>query len=85
MNYFAIMSSIPEGKQDGWEVKQFVVSEDEASRFNIGLIFSRQSWREIKAGIYTKLTHNGETIMSDTPAEKGDHSQIIWNATGNIL
>lgn len=85
MGYFSIMSSVPEGKKNNWEVKHFSVSEKEASRFNAGLIFSRQSWREIKAGIYTKLTNNGQTIMSDTPAEKSDHSQIIWNAKGNIL
>ena len=85
MNNFAIMSSVPEGQENNWEVKRFVVSEEAAKRFNAGLIFSRQSWREIKAGTYTKLMHNDETIMSDTPAEKSDHSQIIWNATGNIL
>ena len=79
------MSSVPENKKNDWEVKRFAVSEEEAKRFNVGLIFSRQSWREIKAGTYTKLTHNGKIIMSDTPAEKSDHSQIIWNATGNIL
>ena len=85
MNYFSIMSSIPEGKKKDWEVKRFTVSKEDAKRFNVGLIFSRQSWREIKEGTYTKLTHKDETIMSDTPAEKGDHAQIIWNATGKIL
>lgn len=85
MEYFSIMSSVPEGKKNDWEVKRFVVSEEDAKRFNVGLIFSRQSWREIKAGTYTKLTYQDKTIMSDTPAEKGDHAQIIWNAKGNIL
>ena len=85
MNYFSIMSSVPEGKKGDWKVERFVVSKEEASRFNASLIFNRQSWREIKAGTYTKLTHNREVIMSDTPAEKSDHAQIIWNATGNIL
>ncbi len=84
-NLFSIMSSIPVGKKNNWEVKQFIVSEDDAKSFNIGLIFSRQSWREIKASTYTKLTNNGAVIMSDTPAEKSDHTQIIWNATGSML
>ena len=85
MSDFSIMSSVPEGSLGDWEVKRFTVSEEDAQRFNVGLIFNRQCGRAIKAGTYTKLTNNGETIMSDTPAEKSDHAQIIWNATGNIL
>lgn len=80
-----IKVNIPENISGNWKVEYFSVSEQDAKMFNLRLLINRQSYREIKPGNYTKLTCNGEIIMSDTPAEVKDHSEIIQKAKGEVL
>lgn len=77
---------IPDGKSNVWEVSSFEVSEEDASIFNIRAAF-RPGQRLIRPGKYKRLTCNGYVIMSNTPAEIGDHSRFISQAKkgGHIL
>ena len=81
---FSIMSSVPEGKCGEWKVERFTVSEADAKMHQLRCQLNNND-RGIEAGTYTKLMHDNDIIMSDTPAEKKDHCPIIWYATGNVL
>lgn len=39
----------------------------------------------VRPGEYTRLVHDGEVVMSDTPMEKNTNSRIISCATGDVL
>ena len=41
--------------------------------------------RAIVPGTYTRLIADGELQMSDTPAEKQDHLEVVQKATGECL
>jgi hypothetical protein len=72
--------SVKEGGSGAWKVSTFTISKLDArmSVFSYGC-------RAPKAGIYTKLTCNGETIMSDTDAEMIDHVKAVRVSKGHIL
>ena len=73
--------AVPEGRMGPWSVERFEVSAREAALFSI----NRQG-RCIKAGTYTRLSHEERgVVMSDTPAEKRDHVGFVVNAKGHVL
>jgi hypothetical protein len=78
---------VPEGKSGVWSVEKFTVSEADSDLFNLRASFSfGGGGRPILPGEYTKLTRNGSTIMSDTPAEIADHSYFVRSqAKGHVL
>lgn len=60
--------NIPEGTSGDWRVQKFEVDCDNSiEAFRLAL-----KGRPITSGTYTKLTHHGSVIMSDTPAECRD-------------
>jgi hypothetical protein len=76
---------VPDGKSGDWEVSTFEVTKKDAELFNMQCLFSGIGNRGVIPGIYKKLTRNGTTIMSNTPAEINDHWELFYNAKGNIL
>jgi hypothetical protein len=76
---------IPEGESGDWKVERFSVSEDEARFFNLRASIKGNGHRMIQVGEYTKLTHRGHIVMSDTPAEMRDHWQPVNKAKGKVL
>jgi len=72
--------TVPEGKSGDWEVHKFTVSESDStwSVFSYG-------GRAPSPGDYTRLVCNKCTIMSDTPAEMGDHWEPVHKAKGHVL
>ena len=79
-----IKVDVPEGVSGDWAVKNFTVSDADASFHNLRASF--HSGRVIDVGEYTKLTRNGQTIMSDTPAEIADHSYFVRSrGKGHVL
>jgi len=88
MIYDTIKSSIPEGKSGNWAVEKFIVSEQEATAFNLRnkiQLFQGRPDRPIKSGEYTRLVHNDSVVMSDTPAEVYDLIDLEYNAKGRVL
>lgn len=86
MNYKYIKVDVPKGRSGDWSIEKFTVNEDEANNHNMMSVFSFSGGqRYIIAGEYTKLVRNGTIVMSDTPAEIGDHIFFINEATGNVL
>ena len=79
-----IKSTIPEGQIGDWKVETFEVTKKDATFFNLRQAINARG-REIEPGIYTKLTHYGSVIMSDTPSEKRDHMHFLMDAKGDIL
>lgn len=77
-------SFIPTGKQGEWAVEKFTVSKSDAKLFNLRQMINNRG-REILPGNYTKLTHQGTIVMSDTPAEIQDQIYFTYVAHGNIL
>lgn len=86
---YAYKSSVPEGSWGDWRVERFAVSQADADRFNLRCAIAGSGYlgvgRDIKPGIYTKLTRNGSIIMSDTPAEVRDHYWFAKDKEGHIL
>jgi len=72
---------IPEGEAGAWKVEKFKLTKEDL-RFDFG---NMKAGRQAVPGTYTKLTRNGECIMSDTPAELCDLSQLDRTAKGNVL
>lgn len=64
------------GEWDNWYVEQVTVTPgDEAfGRLRAGL---NNHVRFVPSGTYTRLTHNGTTVMSDSPDEKCDHGEPV--------
>jgi len=78
--------NIPERQSGDWKVEKFTVSEEEAKFHNMRATFSfSDRGRPIKPGTYTRLMRNRTVIMSDTPAEIGDHIWFMQDAIGNVL
>ena len=75
---------VPEGTFGLWRVERFEVTEDSAALHNMREAM-HGSRRVIQAGTYTKLCHNDDIVMSDTPSEKIDHLEFIDRAEGNVL
>lgn len=67
--------TVPEAACGNWRVERFEISKEE-SAFGI---FSFKA-RTPPAGVYTRLMHGGELVMSDTPAEKRDHCAPVFEA-----
>lgn len=83
VNYFEQYKVIiPEGESGDWKITKFTVSEHDIRGMSYAL-----NGRPVPAGTYTRLVKNGawDPMMSDTPAEIGDHLDFIHRATGNCL
>lgn len=77
--------TVPEGKVGKAEIEHFRVSESQAKLANLQMMVHGQGRRSIPPGCYTGLKVNGVMVMSDTPAEIGDHIYFIGRATGRVL
>lgn len=78
--------NVPEGKRGDWEVKKFVISEEEAKFDQLrAMINPHRQNRSVISGEYTKLMYKNQIIMSDTPAETDDLRFVIYHSTGNVL
>lgn len=67
-----VKSSIPAGTSGEWKVEKFTVPE-----FSIEALRLVLKGRPIVPGDYTKLTHRGYPVMSDTPAELRDLLPLV--------
>lgn len=64
---------VPEGSSGGWKVERFTVGDSEALS-QIGSLI--RTGRGVPAGTYTRLTRDGDVVMSDTPDELSDHRWV---------
>jgi len=72
---------VPEGQSGEWKVSRFKPEGLFAEMHNI-----KYPRRQLTIGdTYTKLTHHGDVVMSDTPAELRDLRQLGQNLRGRIL
>ena len=76
---------VPEGRIGDWAVERFEITEDGAKFHNLRATIHGFGYRSVRPGNYTRLTHNGNIVMSDTRAEICDHLEIIRKAKGNVL
>lgn len=79
-----IQVDIPEGENGDWKIERFEVDTEGASLHNMRCAMKGLR-RAITEGIYTKLTRNGKLVMSDTDAEKADHTSFLYRAEGDVL
>lgn len=75
---------VPDGKEGDYEISTFIVSKEDADRYNFRQAISG-SFRPILPGTYKRLKCNGHVVMSNTPAEIRDHSYFIREAKGKVL
>lgn len=68
-----------------WKVETFSVPSHEVAMYNLRAIRDGLYRRVIPPGQYTRLTHDGHVIMSDTPAEAHEHVRAYQGATGHVL
>ena len=72
---------VPEGCSGAWEVSRFIPQGPEAFLHNL----KQPSRMVVEGETYTKLTCNGQVIMSDTPAEIRDHYPLLGRLRGRLL
>lgn len=74
---------IPEGRKGPWRIQHFTVSEVEAELDALRNLINGRN-RAVRAGTYMSLRHDRRgIIMSDTPAERADHYQVLeWVGMG---
>lgn len=84
MTYEDYKVTVPEGESGDWKVQRFTMTEHDEEIERLRSIF-RGRGRFCPAGIYTRLTHGRDVIMSDTPDEIRDHRYFMEEARGNIL
>jgi hypothetical protein len=77
--------TIPEGVSGPWKITRFTVTEEQAQTTALRAMVTGGRERPVSAGTYSKLTHNGAIVMSDTPAEMDDHRPFVRRARGNVL
>lgn len=80
--------NVPEGKSGPWKVTKFELTKEDLAHDFL------QEMREVRdvgesrravPGTYTKLTRNGEIVMTDTPAELNDLRGFEGCAEGSVL
>jgi hypothetical protein len=79
--------NVPDGRSGPWAVETMVLTEADVAISNIRAAF-KPGCRTCSPGTYKRLRRDGETIMSNTPAEISDHMSFIWRCErvgGNIL
>jgi len=74
---------IPEGYANDWKVQRFVISEKESNFTKMRAVFHHREY--VEAGRYTRLTHCGGVVMSDTNSERREHIMPVLKAQGKIL
>lgn len=77
------VSWLQPSKSGEWSVEQFEVSEADSSFTRLRAMLKGRGF--VPPGTYTKLTHCGSSVMSDTPDELRDHNQAVRLAFGNVL
>lgn len=80
---------VPEGKRGIWRIERFTVDTAGARANNIiarrDAAMTKKPARMIEPGTYTRLWHNDEIMMSDTPAEMAEHLAFVRRARGRCL
>lgn len=69
--------TVPEGTSGDVAVKRFEIKEAEARFANLRMAINGARDRYVQPGTYTSLTRRGTLWMSDTPAERHDHSPFV--------
>lgn len=77
--------NLKEGVCGPWEVSKFTISQEDANRSLLRCMLNSEIGRELLPGEYWRLTCNGKTVMSNTPAEINDHIGFIHEAHGCVL
>jgi hypothetical protein len=86
MSYDDMRSSVPEGVSGNWEVKKFIVSDEDARFSALRSVFSFSSrGRSVPAGQYTGLYVDRQVMMSDTPSELRGNFGPVSVASGICL
>lgn len=75
-----MMVGVPEGEFGSARVARFEVSEADSDFDRMRSMFSFGGRRYTPAGVYTKLLVNGQLWMSDTPDERSDHCEPLFQA-----
>jgi hypothetical protein len=66
---------VPEGECRGMRVERFTITEEDLN--GLTAFKHRLQGRGIQPGTYTKLVDRSTFWMSDTPAERRDHCEVI--------
>lgn len=71
--------NLPDGRNGPWEIKKFLVDRLDFHALSHGRA------APTVGETYTRLTRNNYLVMSDTPAEMGDHWEAVYKAKGSCL
>lgn len=77
--------TIPEGEKGDAKITHFTIDQEGAARYNMRLMMNDQGHRAVSPGSYTRLVADGRLQMTDTPAEKRDHIDVVQHAKGSVL
>ncbi len=86
MNWQEYQVDVPPAVSGDWEVEKHTVTEESENLGRLRAVFSFSSkGRFTPAGNYTGLLHRKRIIMSDTPDEIHDHSELFRFGRGHCL
>jgi hypothetical protein len=77
--------NVPDGTRGNWKVERFTVADNDVAMANLRSIRDGVPQRIVPPGEYTRLVHDYDVIMSDTPAEAYEHMRGYKNAKGTVL
>lgn len=76
---------IPEGTCDGSSITHYTVDEKELMIHNLRMAIHKEPEMMLTPGRYTRLTVDGELMMTDAPFEARSNHDILSKAKGNVL
>jgi hypothetical protein len=77
---------IRNGTSGPWKISRFTITKQDASTYNLGMLFNGHGARQVAPGTYVRLSHETRGIvMSNTDAELRDHIEPWQKAKGHCL
>lgn len=85
-DFLQMATVVPEGRHGEARVEHFTVTEDDAKRYNFGLMFTAGAGLEhVSPGRYARLGVGNTLMMSDTPMERTTNWEFVHHANGRVL
>jgi len=76
---------VPEGKKGDWAIDKFTITKEQAEFANLRALINRRPQTMVDPGEYTRLTHQGGIVMTDTPMEMRMHQHFYHKAEGRVF
>lgn len=77
--------TVPDGASGKWRVETFTISEEDAKWSRVREVVTRGREKAVEPGIFKRLMHRNDVVMSNTAMEVQTHAEFIEAAKGHVL